>query len=456
MDNKHNKAYFLDVTNENIYDKVQDFISIYKKDKELSIYLKMQYDDFFEEEKIIKNLNHALNILNKYKIGNRKIKIGFELNSNYNFQKLDLNKINKIEKYYSSKGVEIGVLDYLKFWNLKQVKNTIANVKDLSQKIKQHNFSPLETLLNAYIKVTNKVYQYEDKNQDFPDSRSVFGVTNSNKIVCAGYIELLNAILDNIEEKNIELFRNAVMTYKNNEKVSGHISSIVYLKDDKYNIDGYYYLDPTNDSKKEGESDLRLNYFLVPLKKIKLIKGFDLKDIYRDTGCFNINSIIKTKYDIKKLNLNFYGKKEYVYYNAKNPSRFLSFSKDGLHLDDLIVKNLLTNAKTRKRVLGEFEKHLNQSYSQGSIKIIKNYKQLYQSEMYKFLVQKHDLIEQIIYENSKPVDMKCLTTALYNILRKNNMNKPNIELYNVAKNTIEENIKSSKCKFYSSEDIIKN
>lgn len=456
MDNKHNKAYFLDVTNENIYDKVQDFISIYKKDKELSIYLKMQYDDFFEEEKIIKNLNHALNILNKYKIGNRKIKIGFELNSNYNFQKLDLNKINKIEKYYSSKGVEIGVLDYLKFWNLKQVKNTIANVKDLSQKIKQHNFSPLETLLNAYIKVTNKVYQYEDKNQDFPDSRSVFGVTNSSKIVCAGYIELLNAILDNIEEKNIELFRNAVMTYKNNEKVSGHISSIVYLKDDKYNIDGYYYLDPTNDSKKEGESDLRLNYFLVPLKKIKLIKGFDLKDIYRDTGCFNINSIIKTKYDIKKLNLNFYGKKEYVYYNAKNPSRFLSFSKDGLHLDDLIVKNLLTNAKTRKRVLGEFEKHLNQSYSQGSIKIIKNYKQLYQSEMYKFLVQKHDLIEQIIYENSKPVDMKCLTTALYNILRKNNMNKPNIELYNVAKNTIEENIKSSKCKFYSSEDIIKN
>ncbi len=246
------------------------------------------------------------------------------------------------------------------------------------------------------------------------------------------------------------------MTYKNNEKVSGHISSIVYLKDDKYNIDGYYYLDPTNDSKKEGESDLRLNYFLVPLKKIKLIKGFDLKDIYRDTGCFNINSIIKTKYDIKKLNLNFYGKKEYVYYNAKNPSRFLSFSKDGLHLDDLIVKNLLTNAKTRKRVLGEFEKHLNQSYSRGSIKIIKNYKQLYQSEMYKFLVQKHDLIEQIIYENSKPVDMKCLTTALYNILRKNNMNKPNIELYNVAKNTIEENIKSSKCKFYSSEDIIKN
>lgn len=209
------------------------------------------------------------------------------------FNAKELEHLKGLESIAKQSGVTVGILDYGGFYNLEQVKNANEKIKKVANEIKKSNFTPLEKLLYAYLYVSKFVYKSETEQEGISKSRSVYGVLNGDKIVCAGFAELLKAIIDEVGDKNIRIFENQVGCICKDDDTKGlvfssHQNVIAVLKDDKYKINGYYYCDPTWDS---DENEL-LSYFLIEIKEIKNILNYggilemystmDKKDKYFD------------------------------------------------------------------------------------------------------------------------------------------------------------------------------
>lgn len=146
-------------------------------------------------------------------------------------------------------------IDFKKFHNMYKFLYEIVSF------VKHYNLSPLEQVMLVYDIIKSKEYTKEDKGEDIGLSRSLSEIISSGKIVCDGYSNLLNFILDELEIPNKKIY----LSYTN--KKSRHARNFIYLKDEKYNIDSFFVTDVTFDSKKEEENYLN-NYFffLRPLR----------------------------------------------------------------------------------------------------------------------------------------------------------------------------------------------
>ena len=216
-----------------------------------------------------KTLAEIINVF-KY-IGVEPHNLGFSSSSyKYVFRNEEWNKIKNVETYLAKRGVSFGFEDLEMTWDLKEVENANNKVKSITNEIKKHNFSPLEKLLYGYISVTSPTYKINDFFEHYSKSRSIYGVLNSEKIVCVGYANLLSAFLEEVDSKNLKPYINMVKVSEDGKTAHAyHANLIVYVKDEKYNIDGYYYFDPTWDAGHEKFSDYpSLNFFMLPLKDI--------------------------------------------------------------------------------------------------------------------------------------------------------------------------------------------
>lgn len=166
--------------------------------------------------------------------------------------------------------INVGIEDNSKTWNVYDIIKANQRLDDIAYKIKKANLSPAEQLLMAYFEVTNLQYIEEGKDENWADSRAIYSILNSGKIVCVGFVELLKEILTRVNSDNIEIFRNIIKM-----KDGGHQTAIVYLEDSKYQIQGYYYLDPTWDARNDLKSprEFGLAWFLVPFEQLKYIKS---------------------------------------------------------------------------------------------------------------------------------------------------------------------------------------
>ena len=186
------------------------------------------------------------------------------------FDKEEWNQFKKIEEDLKKDGVGFGVTDLDKTFSIKEVENANSKIKETAEKIKENDFSPLEKLLMGYLTVTARTYIEEDDNA--ADSRSIFGLLNSKNIVCVGYANWLKAIMKEVGDENIKIYKNEVSCSQGKSGYSNHQNLIVHIKDEKYDIDGYYYLDPTFDSGHNYVMPPRLSFFMTPLKDIDKIE----------------------------------------------------------------------------------------------------------------------------------------------------------------------------------------
>lgn len=439
------QVYFLDVTQKNINAYLDQFLQL-KKANDVSICLKMPYNTDIDKEELKKHIDKIIEFLRK-DVSKNSISVAFEFDNNKNIEKINIKDLRDWESDFSRKGIKFGFIDQLNLWTLNQVENTINIIKNNANKIKELHLSPLETLLNAYISVTKRRYKFERKGQNFAISRSVIGVTNGDSIVCTGYSELLKSIINNIANKNIQLFRNNVLIQQDNKTQAWHTNLIAYVKDDKYNIDGYYYLDPTWDYQRENDDYLRLNYFMIPLKNIKEIKKYAIRDLSINKKDFDIKSIIMPNYVKTRLRLFKNFNKIHLYYNTSDPYNGLSFTKDGLHFDNLILNNILKHKKLKNQILDNFDQFLKENYTELQIAYIKMNSNLYKNSFTKFLNKNHEFLEKIIYKTSKQVDLQALKYALYNVLCCNVKDKNKNQIYELTEKTLENNIKMSRYEF---------
>ena len=178
--------------------------------------------------------------------------------------------------------------------------NTIIYIKNLVSKIRSYNFSPMEELMYAYDEVRKRVYKEEKKGEETFISRGLTYILNGDKIVCGGYSIWYDSILKYMGYNCIPVTIEA-------DDESCHSRNSVYVKDDKYDIDGVYYFDTTWDSN-DGVTNEYLNSYLYFAKTKKQIEklspdckqDFEILANAYGTLKFYLNKYLKDK-DIKTL-----------------------------------------------------------------------------------------------------------------------------------------------------------
>lgn len=244
-----------------------------KKDKSLKLSLSFSRDDFFKDD-FDKKLNERLDFILANNVGLKNVVLNINVFMSSNlFNNKEWEKITDVQKKYAKKGLTVCVEDMDKMWSLDEVANANQHINEVANKvINRYHFSPFEKLMVAYSTVKQRNYIEVDDKKDAYMSRTLYGILNSDKIVCVGYTAYLKGILDKVADENIKLFENSICCMRTKDNHEGyHRNAIIYIKDEKYNIDGYYYLDPTWDSEEKD-----LNFFMVPLDDIKYISGYNM------------------------------------------------------------------------------------------------------------------------------------------------------------------------------------
>lgn len=116
---------------------------------------------------------------------------------------------------------------------------TMSAIKNQADEIKKLGLSPIETIMYVYDQVRNRVYTFENEDESCFKSRDLSEVMFGDKIVCAGYANIFHVLLHYIGIENLVV----LLTDRNNPK-SGHARNVIYVKDDKYDIDGVYHFAP--------------------------------------------------------------------------------------------------------------------------------------------------------------------------------------------------------------------
>jgi len=242
--------------------------------------------------------NEYINSINKIlSLTNNISKIKFK----NNISKNNLEIFKKIKEKYKNKNI-IFEISYTKELNaghskdndsvciLDEYINMEETLNIYVDSIKKHNYSPFEQVLCAYD--ISKSYEYimEDIDEDPQISRQLHTSILGEKIVCVGYASIFNAILSKL---NISCANYGTFVYEN--KFEGHERSAIYLKDEKYNIDGIFICDPTWDRRRYNDIDPldRYTYFMINPNDISNFK------LVEDINGISIIYILKNnlKYD---------------------------------------------------------------------------------------------------------------------------------------------------------------
>ena len=261
------------------------------KNNNLKILYKLDREELNSDD-IVEVCLEVFDDFGKHKIKPSDIVIAFDnVFCKKTLSEKELDNLKKLDEAIKKLGATVGIFDHKDVFEYKDVKNADSYIKTVANRIKSNNFSPLEKLLDAYLLVAKNKYKNEDKrNESSSQSRAVYGILNSDKIVCTGYSELLKSIVKEIGDSNLKVFANLVGT-ECFDHIGFHQNNIVYIKDDKYKIDGFYYLDPTWDYIDKNS----LKYFMTEIGQIKNIyeKIIDFDDAVKKYN--KSETIVKAK-----------------------------------------------------------------------------------------------------------------------------------------------------------------
>lgn len=152
-------------------------------------------------------------------------------------------------KKYDDLGVKIKIVESSKPITLSRLYNIVSITKAVAEKIDGMNLSNFEKIIYIYDIVKEKIYK-KDKNNSWV-CRDIDDVILGDYIVCMGYTRRINV---QSSFHNIE----SIMLCSKKEN---HAINLIYIKDEKYNIDGFLTFDATNDSRKNEEDKDYLNNY---------------------------------------------------------------------------------------------------------------------------------------------------------------------------------------------------
>lgn len=220
--------------------------------------------------------------------------------------------------------VEIFLSEDGNFYSVDQSLEAYLKCREYVDYINSKEASPFEKYLMIYRFVTSRVYTIE-KDGKFGTSRDLISVLNNEEIVCVGYAKLLDYICNRVGIKS-ELQLLDVYDKSTGKQEGRHINNLIYIKDDKYGLDGYYLADSCWDSvAKNKEPYKNYLYSVVPLS--------DVSKICHDGLIFDTTNAFYNNYDKTSLSFddnNFQGCKDVLNIKPEIPSLFDAYGWNGL------------------------------------------------------------------------------------------------------------------------------
>lgn len=183
--------------------------------------------------------------------------------------------------YFSMRGNDSLVL-------FDECKKTQEYISSTVSDIESLHLSPLEKLMYVYDIVRDRIYKEEDSGDELFESRDLTRVLLGDKIVCEGYARLMCTLLSklNIDNMKYRLICNDV-------EGIGHSRVVVYIDDEKYDVHGVYYFDPTADHRTDETRDFlyRYRFFAKTKSEIEHLSNGLFTDI--TFGTFGENYVIE-------------------------------------------------------------------------------------------------------------------------------------------------------------------
>lgn len=211
---------------------------------------------------------------------------------------LDIEKVKKYEDLFEDTSkLYFDVEGNSMLISFDEYKQTVEIIDNIVKDIKSYNYSPFETVMHVFDIVRDKVYKMADGNEIGDVSRDLSSVLTGDKIVCLGYARIFNTILNKLGFKTREQFLKGINGY-------GHSRSEVYIKDEKYDIDGVFFFDPTWNSKKDSNDKSFLSSYLYFAREKDVFDRFDSKryvDINMPYPVYNISEAFEKELETKSL-----------------------------------------------------------------------------------------------------------------------------------------------------------
>lgn len=243
-------------------DNLEELKEHYSELVSIATFYKEHYGDRF-------NVNVSINIDNNFRINESNYKDIVMLKESLEEDNLDFVFSEKIDFFESE-------------WSLEEVISANNKIEKLVDKINESRLSPLEKIAVAYNLIANiKVYNEEGKESSKDLSRSIYALFNNDHIVCLGYAQLFEAIVNRLGE-DVKAYTNFV-----DLEDGRHANNFVYIKDEKYGINGYYLFDITKDARNFENVCYNFSNFMIPLSAISKFKEdahYDNNYIYSDNG----------------------------------------------------------------------------------------------------------------------------------------------------------------------------
>lgn len=212
-----------------------------------------------------------------------------------NFKVKELKHFAGLEEKLSKSQIDLffdgGINDQYKLADVLSAQGKLQQFIDF---VKNAKASPYEKFLIIYDYVTSK--PYKENKASLGNSRDLIALMNGDDVVCVGYANLLEHICTAVGIKCLS--QTSSVYKKDGTFIYGHQNNSVYLKDDKYGIDGWYYADACWDAVEEGNKDKkRYNYCLIPLSdkdklKTRVVKiSTEHKSLYENSASARLQAL---------------------------------------------------------------------------------------------------------------------------------------------------------------------
>lgn len=193
---------------------------------------------------------------------------------------LDDNTLKRLKDAFGNDSkIKINIEGNEETISISDYERTVIAIDEIVNKIKTYNYSPFEALMHAYDLIRDRFYVREDENDNYSVSRDLTSVLLGNKIVCVGFANIFNVVANKLGvNSNVFIISS---------KKSGHARNLMYVNDEKYNINGLYFFDPTFDCKRDEENNFLLGYkyFCKTQEQIDALTGGNFS--YNSYECFD-------------------------------------------------------------------------------------------------------------------------------------------------------------------------
>ena len=273
------------IVHETIEFKTEQFkkIKINKVDKytKTSLTIKLPFKIYFENDCLYseeEEFNKLLKYIDNIEILNIEMENTNQINNVIDLVYKLENKINKKISFINciTKNKTIKDIEKLKFleedriikiWYEDGITDCTVdefiimrkNIDSIINDIQSKKLSNFEKIIYLYDIV--KKYNYKKSEDDYSmDGRQLHKIFNTKNIICSGYARIVSQVLNEI---GIQAGIYKLITI-NNEL---HARNIVHIKDEKYNVNSIYSMEPTWES--AIKEDYAYSLFLTPIDKLK-------------------------------------------------------------------------------------------------------------------------------------------------------------------------------------------